>query len=145
MRLWSIHPKYLDKIGLVALWRESLLAKKVLEGKTKGYVNHPQLLRFKGYSNPIDLIDAYLFQIYCEAKGRGYSFDYSKIRYIAISEAVSVTTGQLKFEFKHLLRKLRKRDRIWFEKLRKLDTRSIEANPVFKVIEGEVESWEKGA
>ena len=43
MRLWSLHPKYLDKLGLLGLWRESLLAQKVLLGKTKGYKNHPQL------------------------------------------------------------------------------------------------------
>ncbi|MEM3614630.1 MAG: pyrimidine dimer DNA glycosylase/endonuclease V, partial [Nitrososphaerales archaeon] len=82
MRLWSIHPKYLDSRGLVALWREGLLAKRVLEGKTRGYVNHPQLIRFKLYDKPIDLIDAYLTQIYYEAEKRGYLFDYSKIRCI---------------------------------------------------------------
>ena len=41
MKLWSIHPKYLDAKGLVALWREALLAQKVLDGKTEGYKNHP--------------------------------------------------------------------------------------------------------
>jgi len=30
MRLWSLHPRYLDAKGLVALWREGLLAQKVL-------------------------------------------------------------------------------------------------------------------
>ena len=52
MRIWSLHPKYLDTKGLVALWRETLLAKHVLEGKTKGYRNHPQLDRFKKAQNP---------------------------------------------------------------------------------------------
>ncbi|HEU5178767.1 MAG TPA: pyrimidine dimer DNA glycosylase/endonuclease V, partial [Burkholderiales bacterium] len=32
MRLWSLHPKYLDARGLVALWREALLAQAVLRG-----------------------------------------------------------------------------------------------------------------
>lgn len=32
MRLWSLHPSYLDAVGLVALWREGLLARKVLQG-----------------------------------------------------------------------------------------------------------------
>jgi hypothetical protein len=40
MRKWSIHPQYLDTKGLEALWREALLAKNVLEVKTKGYRNH---------------------------------------------------------------------------------------------------------
>jgi hypothetical protein len=29
-RIWSLHPKYLDARGLVALWREGLLAQAVL-------------------------------------------------------------------------------------------------------------------
>src|SRR5215467_3185960 len=80
MRLWSIHPKYLDSKGLVALWRESLLAKNVLENKTKGYKNHPQLLRFKQARDPVNCINQYLFEIYNEAKRRNYSFDKKKIK-----------------------------------------------------------------
>ncbi|GIW62281.1 MAG: hypothetical protein KatS3mg090_0107 [Patescibacteria group bacterium] len=78
MRLWTIHPKYLDSKGLVALWREGLLAKKVLEGKTKGYKNHPQLNRFKTHKKPLEAINSYLFNIYKEAKKRGYNFDKKK-------------------------------------------------------------------
>jgi hypothetical protein len=33
MRLWSLHPEYLDANGLVALWREALLAQAFLQGK----------------------------------------------------------------------------------------------------------------
>lgn len=60
MRLWSLHPVYLDSKGLVALWREGLLAKKVLQGRTKGYKNHPQLLRFKTLDDSINAISLYL-------------------------------------------------------------------------------------
>jgi hypothetical protein len=143
LRLWSIHPKYLDRVGLVAVWREGLLAKRVLKGKTKGYCNHPQLLRFKGHEKPVDLIDAYLFQIYVEAKRRGYSFDHSKIKGLKLQEALAVTRGQLEFEFAHLLKKLEKRDKKKFEGLKGLNPETIEPNPVFKVIDGEVEKWEK--
>ncbi|MCX9084482.1 MAG: pyrimidine dimer DNA glycosylase/endonuclease V [Candidatus Methanoperedens sp.] len=52
MRLWSIHPKYLDGKGLVALWRESLLAQKVLNGETKTYRHHPQLRRLRAHPDP---------------------------------------------------------------------------------------------
>ncbi|MGY0287603.1 MAG: pyrimidine dimer DNA glycosylase/endonuclease V [Candidatus Methanodesulfokora washburnensis] len=145
MRLWSIHPKYLDRIGLVALWREGLLAKRVLEGKTRGYRNHPQLLRFKEHDRPLDLIDAYLFQIYLEARRRGYSFDSSKIRDIELLGVLEVTRGQLEFEFAHLLRKLEMRDREKFEELKNLDPKDIEPNPIFMVIEGRVERWEKSS
>ena len=37
IRIWTLHPKYLDAKGLVAVWREALLAKHVLENKAKGY------------------------------------------------------------------------------------------------------------
>lgn len=69
MRLWSIAPSYLDRQGLLALWREGLLAKKVLEQKTKGYRQHPQLLRFDK-----DNINYYLETIYQEAINRDYHF-----------------------------------------------------------------------
>jgi hypothetical protein len=34
MRLWSLHPKHLDRQGLLAVWREGLLAQEVLRGET---------------------------------------------------------------------------------------------------------------
>lgn len=141
MRLWSIHPKYLDRIGLIALWREGLLAKKVLEGKTKRYRNHPQLIRFKNFEDPWLLISAYLFEVYLEAEKRGYHFDKSKIKPFKIAEAVEVTEGQLLYEFQHLLEKLKFRDPIHYEKLKEVD--KVDANPVFKVVEGGLEPWEK--
>jgi len=70
MRIWSLHPKYLDSKGLVALWRETLLAKHVLEGKTKGYKNHPQLNRFKAMKKPVEVINQYLSEIFIEAINR---------------------------------------------------------------------------
>lgn len=79
MRLWSIHSKYLDRIGLIAEWREGLLAQKVLLGKTKGYKNHPQLIRFKNYEDPVLAIGTFLFHVYLEGKRRNFSFDKSKI------------------------------------------------------------------
>lgn len=60
MRICSLHPKYSDAKGLVALWREALPAKHVLEGKTTGYKKHPQLIRFKECESSIDLINSYL-------------------------------------------------------------------------------------
>jgi hypothetical protein len=143
LRLWSIHPKYLDRVGLVAVWREGLLAKRIFEGKIRGYRNHPQLLRFKGYKKPVDLIDAYLFQIYLEAKRRGYSFDYSKIRGVKLQGALTVTRGQLEYEFAHLLKKLETRDKKKFEELKGLNPKNIEPTPLFRAIDGEVEKWEK--
>ena len=78
MLLWSIHPEYLDTQGLVALWREGLLAQKVLREKTKGFKHHPQLDRFKRHPSPLCAIATYLEYVRKEALKRGYHFDRKK-------------------------------------------------------------------
>ncbi|MBU5678634.1 MAG: pyrimidine dimer DNA glycosylase/endonuclease V [Candidatus Aenigmatarchaeota archaeon] len=143
MRLWSLHPKYLDSIGLVALWRESLLAKKVLEGKTKGYKDHPQLIRFKNYKDSLVAINAYLYEIYKEGIRRNYKFDDKKILQIEAKGIISVSSEQIKYEFEHLLRKLRKRNKKKYRELLKIKRNEIEVNPIFKIVTGDIESWEK--
>lgn len=144
MRLWSIHPKYLDKKGLVALWREGLLAKKVLEGKTKGYKNHPQLQRFKEFKNPLLAINSYLYFVWREAKKKGYNFREVKISpQRIIAGEIPVTKGQIEFEFFHLWKKLEKRDKRKLEEIKKRKENFPEVSPVFYIIEGEVEKWEK--
>jgi hypothetical protein len=139
--LWSIHPKYLDTKGLLAVWREGLLAKKVIEKKTQAYGNHPQLIRFKNSYNPKSAINAYLFQIYLEAKKRGYAFSLGKIRKTKLVRKIPVTSGQIKFEFNHLLKKLRKRDIKRYRILKRV--KKIDPNPIFRITYGGIESWEK--
>ena len=97
MRLWSIHPKYLDTRGLVALWREGLLTKHVLEGKTKGYRNHPQLNRFKEQEDPVHAIHYYLCKVYEEAANRNYQFDETKLNWDCKPCTIQVTTGQVDY------------------------------------------------
>jgi len=143
MRLWSIHPKYLDRQGLLALWREGLLAKKVLSLKTRGYRNHPQLDRFKKTSSPLGAINAYLAFVYKEAEKRGYNFNKNKIGILNnISRLkIPVTKGQISFEYKHLLGKLRLRDGETYRKI--LNIKRINAHPIFTVRVGAVERWER--
>jgi len=140
MRIWSLHPKYLDTKGLVALWRETLLAKHVLEGKTKGYKNHPQLNRFRKAKYPLDLINQYLSEVYQEALNRNFAFDKQKINWEFRKSKVPVTTGQLKYEAEHLLIKLRKRDPGKYEELRSIT--AFENHPVFEPVDGDIEEWE---
>jgi hypothetical protein len=141
MRLWSLHPKYLDNKGLVAVWREGLLARKVLEGKTKGYKNHPQLIRFKEFKTPLSAIDSFLYFVFIEAKSRDFSFDGKKIRKLNRKKFIDVSRGQIIFEFNHLLKKVKKRD---FNKFCELNKKKslIRSNPVFRIVKGDVESWE---
>ena len=141
MRLWSIHPKYLDRIGLIALWREALLAKNVLENKTKGYKNHPQLNRFKKIKDPLIAINCYLSEVYNEAINRKFNFDRTKFSIAERIEIIEVTTGQINYEFSHLKKKLSKRD---LDKFNEIANVTIpEANPFFNVVKGELEEWEK--
>lgn len=143
MRLWSLHPKYLDPKGLVALWRETLLAQKVLAGKTRGYKNHPQLNRFKKQSKPLEFIGSYLRIIQQEAKRRGYNFDESKIIQTLPMNTklkIKVTSEQLKFELKHLKSKLKQRSPIDFAKI--IAVEKIEVHPLFKKVPGKIEDWE---
>ena len=144
MRLWSFHPKYLDTKGLVALWRESLLARKVLEGQTKGYRHHPQLQRFQAFHDPVEALDIYLHEIYLHAtQNCGYLFNSNKyIRRNCVDQIViPVTTGQLAHERQHLLGKLQTRD------VKKhatgLQEKFWDNHPMFRTIEGPIESWEK--
>jgi hypothetical protein len=140
MRLWSIHPRYLDARGLVALWREGLLAQKVLLGETRGYRHHPQLIRFRATANPVGAIASYLRQVADEAERRSYSFDRSKIARRSFRGRIPATTGQAEYEFRRLLRKLRSRDPERFRQCR--DVKTIQLHPMFRRVKGGVEPWE---
>ncbi|HVN86417.1 MAG TPA: pyrimidine dimer DNA glycosylase/endonuclease V [Candidatus Binatia bacterium] len=98
MRIWSLHPKYLDAPGLVALWRESLLAQAVLRGKTRGYVRHPQLDRFRAQARPVGFLAEYLRGLHAEALRRGYRFAPGKISRSHVHTRMTVTRAQLQFE-----------------------------------------------
>ncbi|MDO9153774.1 MAG: pyrimidine dimer DNA glycosylase/endonuclease V [Paludibacter sp.] len=140
MRIWSLHPKYLDTKGLVALWRETLLAKNVLENNTKGYKNHPQLIRFKNADNPLHAINQYLSAVYQESLTRGYIFNKEKFNIFSEPVNLIVTQGQIEYERQHLLKKLKIRD---FKKYIELvNNKNIEPHPLFNIIEGEIEEWE---
>ncbi|RJQ65863.1 MAG: DNA lyase [Desulfobacteraceae bacterium] len=141
MRLWSLHPKYLDPQGLVALWREALLAQAVLRGETRGYRNHPQLDRFKNHTAPLAAISLYLKGIYVEAKARGYAFNKSKIELARKATPLTVTSGQMVYEWTHLLAKLEVRNPAFYQKWR--NTEVPGAHPMFTVRAGDVELWER--
>lgn len=140
MRIWSVHPKYLDAKGIVALWRETLLAKNVLEGNTKGYKNHPQLNRFKAVEKPLEAINQYLAEVWDEATRRGYNFDRTKIDFDFQKIKIDVTIGQLQYEFNHLLKKLEQRDPERYKQFEKL--KMVDCAEIFDVKEGEIEKWE---
>ncbi len=139
MRIWTVHPKCLDSRGLVAVWREALLAQAVLRGRTVGYRHHPQLDRFRGEPSPPGSIAAYLRAVHAEALERGFRFDAARIGRARATRPVAATRGQLAFEWEHLLSKLRTRDPARFARL--ADVRPA-AHPLFRLVPGPVEQWE---
>jgi hypothetical protein len=141
MRLWSLHPKYLDRMGLLACWRETLLAQKVLMGETKGYRNHPQIKRFLSQPDPLAAIGSYLFPLAQEAELRGYVFNRSKINKNRQEEKIPVTRGQLCFEWNHLMEKIHRRDPERYQQF--ADIELPDPHPAFEVIAGDIEVWEK--
>jgi hypothetical protein len=143
MRIWSLHPKYLDTRGLVALWREGLLAQAVLRGRTKGYTCHPQLVRFREQPHPLGCIATYLQHVHDEAVTRGFRFSAGKICRAQALCQLNVTRGQLEFEWNHLMQKLKVRDPELRAKLERVI--QPQAHPLFKTHQGHVEEWEKGS
>ena len=95
MRLWTLHPRHLDAKGLVALWREGLLARAVLCGHTKGYTWQMQLERFRACAAPVAAVDAYLAVVCDEADARGYRFDRGKLAVAPRGLRLPASDGQL--------------------------------------------------
>jgi len=141
MRIWTFHPKYLDPQGLVALWREALLARAVLRGETIGYRYHPQLLRFQSHAAPLSAINAYLSSVLVEAESRGYSFDRRKVGPVRTNVKIESTAGQLHYEWQHLMNKLSARNPSLYRMWRSLAF--PESHPLFTIKSGSVESWER--
>lgn len=140
MRLWSLNPKYLDAKGLVALWREGLLAQKVLRGQTKGYTRHPQLDRFRTARDPLAAIAFYLSVVQEEATRRGYRFDRSKLPpSIPAVARLPLSSGQLAYERDFLASKLARRDAASLAALPQWP----DAHPLFILEEGPVAPWER--
>ena len=173
MRIWSLHPSLLDRRALVACWRETLLAQKVLRGLTRGYTNHPQLIRFRAHPQPLEAVAAYLSGLADEADARGYSFnraligagdastsenstdknsadknsaDKAEDPYASVAR-IPVPLGQLEYELAFLQHKVAGRDPEWEHRLsERLAARgelAACAHPLFEVVPGAIEPWEK--
>ena len=144
MRLWSLDPSLLDARGLVAWWREGLLALAVVKGKTRGYRHHPQLERFTNRHDPVVVLERYLLAVHGEASARGYAFDRSKLAATCGKgrgpARLTVTEGQLAHEWQHLLRKLHGRDRARWARQRGAQPL---AHPMFRIVAGPIEPWER--
>jgi len=142
MRLWTVHPRHLDAAGLVALWREALLAQAVLLGRTRGYTRHPQLQRFRSAADPAACIAGYLRVVADEAKSRGYAFNPARIVTSGSpARDIAETKGQLLYEWEHLGRKLRRRSPAWYRD--HIAGAQPTSHPLFRIVAGGVRDWER--
>ena len=142
MRLWTLHPRHLDPQGLVALWREALLAQAVLAGRTRGYTRHPQLQRWREQGDPMAALGGYLCVVADEAVARGYRFDRQKIDRPGLpTSLIEVTEGQLAFEWAHLGAKLAARHEQGYA--RWLAAGQPTPHPLFRLVPGPVQAWER--
>ena len=140
MRIWSIHPRHLDSLGLVALWREALLAQAVLKDETKGYLHHPQLLQFRAQCSPVSFIAQYLKTVHTESVERGFRFDAGKIVRDGTTGQIDVPQGQIDFEWRHLMTKLETRAPEWLEQQA---VAAVLVHPLFRVEPGGIADWER--
>jgi hypothetical protein len=141
VRLWTLHPRYLDTKGLVAAWREALLAQQVLSGLTSGYKHHPQLIRFRSHPQPLAAIGALLAGIAEEGERRGYQFNITKILKSGTGSQIEETEGQLLFEWIHLQEKLENRVPALHHRLKNVIT--PDPHPLFRIVPGAIREWEK--
>ncbi len=142
MRLWTVHPRHLDAVGLVALWREALLAQAVLLGRTRGYTRHPQLQRFRAAVDPVSCITSYLRVVADEATSRGYAFNLALIVTSGSpTRPIAETKGQLLYEWEHLGRKLKRRSPEWYRD--QVAEAQPTSHPLFRIVAGGVRDWER--
>ncbi|WP_248123298.1 pyrimidine dimer DNA glycosylase/endonuclease V [Micrococcus lacusdianchii] len=158
MRLWTLHPRHLDRQGLTGAWREALLAQAALARRTRGYRNHPQLERFRDHGDPAAAIGAFLSGIALEATARGYRFDVSRIdRPLDTAPdadgvpgelvlpfrlaPIPATTGQRDHEWARLRAKLADRSPEWLARWEHVAVPDL--HPLFELEEGPVASWER--
>ncbi|GHG48119.1 pyrimidine dimer DNA glycosylase /DNA-(apurinic or apyrimidinic site) lyase [Flavimobilis marinus] len=149
MRVWSLHPRYLDRQGLTACWRETLLAQAVLAGRTKGYLNHSQLVRFRAHPDPLLAVGVYLDAVAEQATERGYKFDATKVIQRpepgVVVPRIPVTQGQVRYEWTHLMTKLALRSPDQHAMLLRAypTPDDVALHPLFTEVPGEIESWER--
>lgn len=141
MRIWTLHPQHLDRQGLLALWREGLLTQAVLLGKTRGYLHHPQLTRFRKQQDPIGAIATYLAAVHREAVRRGYKFNANKINKRRSQSHITETSGQLLYEWQHLKTKLSMRGTSVSSEVAKV--KGPRPHPLFRIVPGQVRNWER--
>lgn len=154
MRLWSLHPQYLDRKGLGGVWLEGFVGLKALSKERLGYSNHPQLERFKTHINPVGALAEYLEHIASEAiSKRGYNYNlglldpYLQHYELGYDKTIPVTQGQVHYEIEWLLDKLQNRGATLEAEMLLKDYHMIgyqvKLHPMFHMVSGNVESWER--
>jgi hypothetical protein len=139
MRIWTVHPRYLDVKGFVALWRETLLGMETLKKHVKcqhyiPWYKHPQLAPFKAQSDPILYISNYLYLVLEESRRRNYNFDGSKLDAIPYCEnlpLIKASREVLVHEWLVCLGRYRVRSPKWFEEVKDISPLEVDPHPLY--------------
>ena len=125
------------------------LVRRGRDAGARGYQNHPQLQRFKQQTAPVASIASYLQGVHAESLQRGYRFDASKIKPLpdvtanpaAAIASIATATGQIAYEWQHLLAKLQARSPEVHQQWQ--STKEAGLHPLFHSMPGPVADWEK--
>jgi len=99
------------------------------------------LIRFLDQRDPAQAIAAYLHFVFDEAVSRGYGFDVEKIGARRGRKKITTTRGQLLYEWAHLRGKLELRAPAKLAEIKQI--REPDAHPLFDIVAGNVETWER--
>lgn len=150
MRLWSLHPSYLDKQALQVCWADALQALEYYKQERaymKGITNdlspyfYPCLDRFRMTGSPIAHITNYLHGLCDESERRNTPFGRAKLPEFTPGLRLKVTDGQIAREEKLLLLQLnrRKQTQLWMDLF---VAEYVQPHPLFEIVSGPVEPWE---
>lgn len=156
MRLWSFHPSYLDNIGLARLYNEGIGGIRAIRGEQKMHLNHPQLTRFKVCcdNHTYIILSAYLRVVHNELELRGMVND-GKFKHDLLLNYlfqntkdlfnITVNSSQINGEIVHFINKTKtQKGRYINDNLKQaIAAKNILPHPLFTVVPGPVESWEK--
>jgi hypothetical protein len=79
--------------------------------------------------------------VYLESRERGYHFNPAKLAKRKSCDPLEVTTGQLRYEMKHVRKKLKLRNPVRYRIVR--NVRIPRPHPLFVKVPGNIEEWER--
>jgi len=93
------------------------------------------------FLSPAEFIDSDHPAVHAEATARGYAFDRRKIGPRRRVAPIAATSGQVAYEWRHLMKKLSVRNRPLHRHWK--SARRPDCHPLFRRVRGPVAEWER--